>query len=51
MVINYKDRCQDCGCLVEGENGKWVCDAVGRECITIKSCGEWVENGKWAEIN
>ena len=33
-------RCQDCACLVAGENGQWVCDECQDLCKNIADCPE-----------
>lgn len=38
---NYKCKCADCACLVEGDNGEWVCDTQSKPCAEITECGEW----------
>ena len=35
-----KEDCKDCVCLVEGDNGKWVCDEVDRNIKDINECPE-----------
>ena len=37
---NYKERCADCPCLVEGENGEWICDINDYLCEDIEICPE-----------
>ena len=33
-----KQRCRDCACLVEGDDGAWVCDAIETDIHNIKRC-------------
>lgn len=35
----YKERCQDCVCLVE-QNGEWFCDESQDYCENIDECPE-----------
>lgn len=34
----YKERCSDCFCLVEGDNGEWICDDCEKEIHEIEVC-------------
>ncbi len=36
-----RERCQDCVCLVGGDNGEWICDQFEAECEDIEDCPEW----------
>lgn len=33
-----KRRCRDCACLVEGDDGAWVCDAIETDIHNIERC-------------
>ena len=35
-----RESCADCVCLVEGDNGEWICDECGKEVETINNCPE-----------
>lgn len=35
-----KEQCQDCVCLVVGDNGEWVCDECQKPCSDVKRCPE-----------
>jgi hypothetical protein len=35
--MDFKERCTDCGCLVE-EQKEWFCDEVGKLCKDIVWC-------------
>lgn len=41
MKNNYKKHCSDCTCLVEGDNGEWVCGEIELPCKEIKNCANW----------
>lgn len=45
-----KERCQDCACLIEGEDGEWVCDETGKRCIDIEKCPELVSPAEVTEF-
>ena len=38
-----KERCNDCVCLVSGDNGEWVCDESEQLCMAVVKCPEGVE--------
>ena len=44
------ERCSDCICLVEGENGEWICDEYEERCDAIDKCGEWDLDSLDAEL-
>ena len=35
-----RESCTDCVCLIEDDNGTWVCDECGKPCAEIKRCPE-----------
>ena len=39
----YRSRCQDCICLVEGDNGVWVCDELNQKVEEVKDCPQGLE--------
>ena len=47
----YRSRCQDCICLVEGDNGEWVCDELNQEVEQVKDCPEGLELKKVASTS
>lgn len=36
-----KEYCQDCVCLVEGDNGEWVCDECQKPIDEVEYCPEF----------
>ena len=40
---SYRSRCEDCVCLVEGDNGEWVCDELNQKVEEVKDCPEGLE--------
>lgn len=38
---DYKCKCADCFCLVEGEHGEWFCDEHEKPCEEVETCCEW----------
>ena len=36
-------RCQNCICLVEGDEGEWRCDELDRPYCEVEECPEGVE--------
>ena len=40
--MNRKD-CKDCVCLVEGDNGEWICDECQQEVEKVTICPEGVK--------
>ena len=47
----YRSRCEDCICLVEGDNGEWVCDELNQEVEQVKDCPEGLELTKVASTS
>lgn len=41
---NYKDRCEDCAYLVEGNHGEWRCDSLQKPCSDIYTCQEGLDD-------
>ena len=41
-----KEQCQDCVCLVAGDNGEWICDECQTPCEDVKRCPETGETLK-----
>ena len=35
-----REFCRDCICLVEGDNGEWICDETQKEISTMDYCPE-----------
>ncbi len=35
-----REFCQDCICLIGGENGEWICDECGKEVEQVEHCPE-----------
>lgn len=35
-----KERCTNCVCLVEGNQGQWMCDEQNLPCMSISTCPE-----------
>ena len=44
-----KSDCKDCGCLVEGDNQKWVCDSKGVPIEDVAECPE-TDNSKKEKV-
>ena len=40
---SYRSRCEDCICLVEGDNGEWVCDELQKKVEEVKDCPQGLE--------
>ena len=38
-----KCDCQDCVCLVAGDNGEWVCDEMNKPIEEVENCPEQVD--------
>lgn len=49
--MNYKQRCQDCACLVE-KNGTWCCDeCFGQKCEDVTDCPYGADEQALAEMD
>jgi len=35
-----KSDCKNCACLVEGEDGEWICEQLNEYIGTIQTCPE-----------
>jgi hypothetical protein len=35
------ERCADCACLADVNDGCWWCDEYGEYCLDVDPCGEW----------
>lgn len=43
MKLSLKQvRCLDCACLVEGDNGEWICDELNKPCEEVEDCPEGI---------
>lgn len=40
-LINIRERCRHCGCLIDKDN-KWVCDDVDKSIYDIINCEGWI---------
>lgn len=38
-----KCNCENCVCLVEGNNGEWICDEVNKPIEEVKHCPEGIK--------
>lgn len=50
MLTKKQQRCQDCICLVGGDNGEWICDELESLCEDIENCPEGVPIEEKEEI-
>jgi hypothetical protein len=47
---NKKERCRDCICLVQGDNGEWICDEKQMEINSVERCPEGMDDESESEV-